>query len=292
MAEQKIELRKIRDFSENIIDTFLFIRQQFKPLIYSFLAIAGIFMLATAIFGGLYQSQFGNVFKEMLSGSRKQMDVMQMYGANYFIFLLLSILNIAAMQVAVVAYMKLYAANGETPTIEAVWNVFKQYFLKAALFTFPVYLLILVGMVFCLAPGIYWAVVLMPFQIILVMEDESFGGAFSRCFTIIKENFWASFGVYIVVYIIYAVAATVISGVVGLISGLLSYFTTKDIVSTIGIATSFLSIFSYLFYVIFFVSIVLQYFSLVEKRDSTGMIQRLDKLGESNQDFGNIKEDY
>jgi hypothetical protein len=52
MAEQKVELRKIRDLSENLNDTFTFIRQNFKPLVTSFLGIAGIVMLANAIMGG------------------------------------------------------------------------------------------------------------------------------------------------------------------------------------------------------------------------------------------------
>ena len=63
MAEQKIELRKIRDLSENLNDTFTFIRQNLKPLVTSFLGIAGIVMLANAIVGGIYQSQAGYVLE-------------------------------------------------------------------------------------------------------------------------------------------------------------------------------------------------------------------------------------
>ena len=60
MAQQKIQLRKIRDFGENFSDTFQFIREEFKPLLVSFILVAGVFMLVTAIFSGLYQkSTFG-----------------------------------------------------------------------------------------------------------------------------------------------------------------------------------------------------------------------------------------
>lgn len=292
MAEQKIDLRRVRDFSENISDTFLFIKQHFKSLLYSFVAIAGIFMLSTAIAGGLYQSQFGEIFKDILSGSKRQLETMQVYGVRYFILIGLSILNLVAMQVVVAAYMKLYAQNGQAPTVEVVWGEFRKYYLKVVVLSLPVYLLILIGMVFCLLPGFYLGVVLMPFQVILVMEDKSMSAAFNRCFSIIKNNFWTSFGIYVVVYIIYAVGAMFISSIAAVISGLLSYLTTKDISSTIGVATSILNIFSYIFYVIFFVSIVLHYFTLVEQFDGTGIINRLEKLGNDHPDFGNIQEQY
>ena len=44
-----MELRKLRDFGENINDTFQFIRQEFKPLLKSFFAIAGVLILVTGI---------------------------------------------------------------------------------------------------------------------------------------------------------------------------------------------------------------------------------------------------
>jgi hypothetical protein len=36
----------------------------------------------------------------------------------------------------------------------------------------------------------------------------------------------------------------------------------------------------------------MHYFTLAEKLDGTGMLQRLDRLGEKGGDFDNIKEQY
>lgn len=296
MAQQKIELRKIRDFSDNLNDTFLFIRQNLKPLLTSFLGIAGIFMLAAAIISGLYQSGMGSVFEQIFKGGRNNSAATSpfyMMNWKYVLMMMFTWLNIIAMEVAIIAYMKVYEANeGQLPTMEEVWAVFRTYFVKVFLFSIPINILILIGFALCIVPGIYLAVVFIPFPVVLMMEDQTFSGAYNRCFTLIKENFWISFGLYLLVYIIYSFSSGIISTIIGAVAGVLYYFTTKNITNTIGIVTSILSIFSFVFYIIYYVSVVLHYFNLTERFDGTGMMRKLDSIGDATQNFDNIQEQY
>jgi hypothetical protein len=214
-------------------------------------------------------------------------------GPTYFALVFLGWINFIAMNVVIACYMKLYnSSQGQSPTIQEVWEEFKKYFLKVFLYTIPVNLITIVGFAFCLLPGIYLAVVFAPFPIALIVENQTFGGAWNRCFSIIKDNFWSSLGIYILVYLIYALSAGIISTVIAALTSIVSYFTTKDISATIGIATSVLSIFSFLFYIIFYVSVCIHYFNLAERHDGTGMMQRLDTLGRSGNDFDNTQEHY
>lgn len=293
MAEQKVELRKTRDLSENLNDTFTFIRQNLKPLATSFIGIAGITMLANAILGGIYQSQAGKVFKDILGRPNDVRFLFNFLSPTYFAVLILGWLNFIAMNVVIACYMKLYdVSQNRPPAIQEVWEEFKKYFLKLFLYSIPVSLITIAGFSFCLLPGVYLAVVFAPFPIVVVVENQTFGEAWSRCFNLIKDNFWTSFGIYILVYLIYALTSGIISTVVATLTGLISYFTTKDMSATIGIATSVLSIFSFLFYMIFYVSVCLHYFNLTERQDGTGMMRRLDTLGGSGNDFDNIQEHY
>lgn len=293
MAEQKIELRKIRDLSENLNDTFTFIRQNFKPLVTSFLGIAGIVMLANAIVGGIYQSQAGYVFRDIFSNQNDKRFHFSVFSPTYFALVFLGWINFIAMNVVIACYMKLYnSSQWQSPTIQEVWEEFKNYFLKVLLYTIPVNLITIAGFAFCLLPGIYLAVVFAPFPIALIVENQTLGGAWDRCFSIIKDNFWSSMGIYILAYLIYAISAGIISAVIAALTSIVSYFTTKDISATIGIVTSVLSIFSFLFYIIFYVSVCIHYFNLAERHDGTGMMQRLDTLGGSGNDFDNIQEHY
>jgi len=148
-----------------------------------------------------------------------------------------------------------------------------------------------VGLVFCIVPGVYFWVVLMLFEIVLMVEGKSFSEAFSRCYVIIKNNFWQSFGIYIIAYLIYSFSSGIIGGIIAVITGAISYFTTEDISTTIGLATSILNIFSFVFYVVFYISAILQYFSLTERYDGTGILKRLDTLG-GKSTFNNIEEEY
>ncbi len=302
MAEQKIELRKIRDLSENLNDTFGFIRQNFKPLVLSFLSIAGIFMLANSILSGIYQGGvMGGAFKDFMRGYQDgrrgngsiSRSPFWMFNETYFVVVALAWLNFIAMSNVITCYMKLYdRLQGQAPTIQRVWDEFKKYFFKVLLFSIPIALLTAVGFAFCIAPGIYLAVVFVPFSIAVIVEDETFGGAWNRCFAIIKNNFWNSLGIYFLVYIIYAFSAGIISGIFALLTGLISYFTTKDVSTTITMATSVLNIFSFVFYIVFYVSVVLHYFNLAERHYGIGMMQKLDTLGGKGNDFNNSQEQY
>ena len=294
MAEQKVELRKTRDFSENLNDTILFIRQNFKPLLASFLCIAGVFMLTSAIINGLYQSQMGSLFEQIFNRKRtRPTSPVEVFNANYFLLIIFAWINYVAMQVAVISYIKVYEVkNGEAPSIAEVWDVFRRYFLKVFFYSIPIALLTALGFILCIAPGVYLAVVFVPFSVILMIEDETFGGAYDRCFKLVKNNFWISLGIYFLTYLIAAFSSGIISIVVGGIAGLISYFTAKNISTTVGILTSILDIFGLIFYIVYYLSVCLHYFNLAEKYDGTGMMRKLDSIGGKDQNFDNIQEQY
>src|SRR4029078_1598834 len=163
---------------------------------------------------------------------------------------------------------------------------------KVFFYSIPIALLMGLGFVLCIIPGIYLWVVFVPFSVILIIEDETLGGAYDRCFRLIKNNFWISLGIYFLTYLIAAFGGGIISAVVGGIGGLISYFTTKDINATVGIVTSILNILGFIFYIVFYLSICLHYFNLVEKYDGTGMMRKLDSLGGNDQNFDNTQEQY
>ena len=293
MAEQKVELRKIRDFSEVLNDTFLFIKQNIKPLLASFVAIAGIFMLASAIFTGLYRDSFGSVLQSIIYGTLGSNDsIDSSMSFTYILLPILGWLDVVAMKTSVIAYMKVYEAKGgEAPELMEVWEVFKQYFLKIFFYSIPIVFVIAIGACFCFLPGVYLWVVFLPFEMILVMEDQTFTGAWDRCYTIIRENWWPSFGIYIVAYLINITGTWIVGGIMTVITGIFTYFTTKDFSSTFTIVTSILNVLSFVFFIIFYIAAILNYFSLVEKYDGIGMMKRLEGIG-GNTASHSIEEEY
>ncbi|HRI21466.1 MAG TPA: hypothetical protein PLA68_10960 [Panacibacter sp.] len=293
MAQQKIQLRKIRDFGENLGDTFQFIRQEFKPLASAFILISGIFILSSSILGGLYQKQAFGFLDDLKTGTvAPQNTFSNIFTAGYFIFILVTVLNISAMRTVIAVYMKLYDELDEPPTLQQVWSLFAKNFFKIFAYSIPQFILIVIGCLFCLAPGIYFMVVLMPYPFVIVNENQSFGDAFSRCINITKENFWISLGTYFIAYLIYSISSGIIGVIVAGVVGVGSYFSTNEISSTAAIATSVLSVVQYVFYIVFFVSVGLQYYNLAELKDGTGLERRLANLGGSANSNAGIEEQY
>ena len=294
MAEQKIQLRKLRDFGENFNDTFLFIRQNLKPLFKSFFAISAILMIGVAIFSGIYSSRSFNIFGAVLRGKSDKVNQMEtLIGFEYFMLVLLMLLLYVTMQVVLGAYIKYYLENdGKQPGIDDVWTTFKRYFFKVLLFSIPFSLLTILGIFLCIAPGVYCWVLFTPFPLIAMIEDETFVGTYERCLQLLKENFWISFAIYLVGYLIYYISNSIFAGLGAVILGVSAYFSTENISDTLGIVTSFLSIFSYCFYIVYFISISLHYFSLVEQHDGTGLLNRINDIGINRTDKHNTEEQY
>lgn len=283
MAAAKIELRKIRDFGTVISDDFAFIKQEFKPLFRSVLLYAGVFILATGIFQGLTYGQH-NIWNEILNSRHTPEDRANPFDriltANYFIALFCSFLAQASIVTAVACYMKAYKDNGnESPASQEVWALFSHYIFPVAGISFVLGLLTLLGFALCIIPGIYLFIVLAPIPFVIIIEDDRSFNVFGRCFDLIKENFWPSLGLYFVLAIIYSVCASIIGAILGAIAGLAGYFTTKDISTSIGLVYGIFSVIPYLFIIILYTGIGLNYFSLEEKLDGTGMMEKINAMG-------------
>ncbi len=292
MAQQKIQLRKIRDFGENFSDTFQFIRQEFKPLVTSFVLIAGIFILINAIITGLYEKQAFGAITDLSKGVFDLQRLGAVYSPLYFLTLISAVVAYTTMFTVVAVYMKYVEEHDTSPAVIDVWRQFARYFPKILVFGIIQSVIIVAGIILCIAPGFYLLTALMPYAFIMVMEEQSFGATFRRCFQLIKENFWVSLGIYFVAGIIAGVCSAVIGIILGLIVGAGSYFTTHEVSGAAGAAISIFKVVEHLFYIIFFVSAGLQYYNLVETKDGTGLEKRLESLGGNTNPNAAIEEQY
>ena len=132
----------------------------------------------------------------------------------------------------------------------------------------------------------------MPFSFIIINEKASFSDTFNRCFDLIKENFWISLAIYLVAMLIFSFSSGIVSFIIGLVAEVLSYFTTSDVNTGLPIVGAVLNLIEYFFYIIFFVSAGLQYYTLVEVRDGTGLARRLENLGGNVHPNTDIEEEF
>ena len=289
IPQQNLELSQTRDFSQIIGDTFQFIRENFKQLITCFFVFCGFFLVATFITVFLYQLNLVSLTNN-ISNDPDSYDsaspagiLSKVFNAEFVLIILFEFFYIIMVHVCIISYIALYKAKGNQPVTTAeVWGYVKYYFFRVMGSSMVLYLLALFAFLCCVIPGIwiYPAVSLMiP---IMIIENGSLGYAFNQAFKLIKGNWWMTFGVIFVTGIV----AAILSSIVTVPSSLLAFGTMfLHKTAHAGGSQLFTAIYyvcaelARVFYIIPTIAIVITYFSLNEAQEGTGLMERINQMG-------------
>jgi len=298
--DSKIELAKPRDFGETVSDTFAFIKQNFKPLLKYFFIFCGFFLFATfallvltevkALSFASYSASVDS-FNESSNLSR----ALSLLG-GYLVLMIFIVLNYVAINVTVLCYMTLYKQKQNTvPTTEEMWGYFKYFYLRVLGSSVLLYILMIIGFAFCLIPGIYLSPIFALIPCIMIMENTSFGYAFNQSFRLIKDNWWVTFGVIVVIYIILYVVNLFIS-IPAIIFGVGNVFlnlkNSRALSLPVAIIISLLRTVEYVFQMLIVVAVGLCYFNLHESKEGTGLLDRINQFGTGESHTDTTKEEY
>jgi hypothetical protein len=272
-----IELRRIRDFGEIINDTFTFLKQNFKPLFLSLLVICGFFVLVgtvTTAFSqiAIYDSVDANQASDYNSGLKVGLGVI----ANA----LVTILSQFFIYLTTLCFVAVYLEKkGEKPTAQDVWSYFKHYFFRSLGSAFLLMILACLGFLFCFIPGIYLMPIFYLVLPVMVMENASFNYSFNKGFKLIKDYWWTVFGIIFVCSLIVSVCSSIATVPLTLVSSLRPFVSMKYVSWPIMIFFSMLQNILMLTYAIPTIAIALCYFSLEERKDGTGILERIEMFG-------------
>ncbi len=276
-----IVLYQTRDFGAKINATFQYIVQQFRSLGLALLYIAGPVVLVAGIADGMSESAVrGNLF-----GLTSRASVVSL-GAYLLAFWLVPLVTYA--------HLKVYGQTEGGPVrVSDVWREVRRAFGRAVV-AIALYLLVcVIGSFIFVLPGIYFAVTLSMILAVVVMEDAGPADAFGRCFTLIQDHWWSTFGLLSIMGFVY----------LSLLSLILVPATLWDVLKSVlhlpeipPLAMAFLGAFIVLALLLFLVVVVLaigfQYFNLVEKREHPGLIDRIDSIGETAPQTQLANEDF
>lgn len=297
MAE-KIEFRKVREFGEIIGDTFLFLKQNFKPLMKAFIYLCGIFMLGGILTSIMTQLELGGMQQNIRNTSNFSGGLIwaavSKFAIRYLLMLLLMILSYTSIYVTILSYVALYIQKGNiAPNVEEVWSYYKFYFLR--MLGSGIVMSFFLGLCFvcCFFPGVYVFPAVSIFYPIMVIENASLAYSFNRSFKLLQNEWWPTAGVILVIFII-TYACTMFVQLPATIIAMISAFThaEKPITKTYAIVTSISQYLSQVFLIIPIVAATFVYFNLVERKESTGLMDRIDGLGKAPQQFNATPEEY
>ena len=289
---QKINFYEKRDLGDKINVTFQFLRQNFVPLFKSLLYIAGPVILVAGVVGGLYQMTLlstGGIYEP----TEPSFDTFGALFAQGSVNILVSILMTAVVITVVYEYFVLYmqADTLTFPTVSAVWEGTKRDFLKVLLSSVVTSILVGIGIIFLIIPGLILLAALSLIFIIQIKERLSFGDAFSRCFSLTSGNYLSTLGLLLVVAILQTIIVLVLLTPIGLITGLGLFFSdsAEDIITRQSstfyqilaiVGQVFSNLVTQLLSAISTVAIAFQYSNLVEKKESTGLMENVNTIGE------------
>lgn len=285
-----IQFKKQRELGTILGDTFKFIRLQWKPLFGLIFRIAGPALILLVLAYVFYmQTVFGSL--GILEGNPNFFGSSEFGFTIILSFLLIILAGIAyyglmygTVMYSIQSYMH---NNGEIDKKEVITGV-KRDFWKLMGISVLTGLMIVVGMLVCIAPGIYLAVVLATTYGVLVFEKRSVTDSISYSFELIKGEWWITFATLLVILILYYVII-MIAQIPQYIYFFIKMFTVAETMSSdpssmfdgIYIALNgFALLMQYIFYVIIVIATGFIYFNLNEKKNFTGTIETIESLGE------------
>lgn len=286
--DQKIEFRQARDFGQIINDTFVFVKQNFKPLLKSVIYICGFFFVAYAITSVFNTVRMQEIVKD---GDIATSPFKIYYSWEFGLNLLFSVAFSSSLFITVFSYISLYLEKqNQVPEVEEVWAYFKHFFLKILIASFLMGCLTTVGFMFCIVPGVYLWPVTCLILASMVFENSTLGYAFSRGFSLIKNKWWSTFGAIGIVMLIVVGLALLITLPATILSAA-SLLVSKTQLSY-SILNAALASVSMVFVILPCVAISLAYFSLVEQKEGAGLQGKIDQIGQNNPDLDLPEEQY
>jgi len=285
-----------RDFGQKISATFEFIGAHWRSLGQVLLYLAVPIALVQGIVGAVLQSQTLSTIQQ--AGYRYSSGSGYVSGrfAAYSTLLqspLYLLNNIIAVSLHAVLILSVYgyllccvypAQEGAPVTVADVWEVVKRQFLSTFFSLYGIWILIALGLLLLLVPGIYLGVAISLFFVVKVLENTGFSTTISRCVSLTSGKWWSTFGLLVVmgliIYFMFAALGIMVALFGGIKSLLLSSGSASA--SVLVVLSAFSGLLSLLLYPPVMLAIAFQYFNLVELKEGVGLRLLVDKLGQAN----------
>lgn len=285
---QKIKLLKVRDFGEIFNDTFSFLRQNLWPLVKPSIIIAGPLFFIGGLFygrgiGGYYKNIFGSIGEDTPDFEAMESSMVDMfinYGIGYIFIILGYILFITILNSYIILYRKTDYDPAELTTA-LVWQESKKHLGMVIITAIVTIILLFIGFILCFVPGIFLSV---PLSLLIIMRMEerelSLGEAIRKCFKLVENYWWLTFGMILILSLIYSLVSSTLSLPVTLTLMGSSFFqigTIGSIIQSLLMGITYL--FTFLLSGILYVGIAVTYYSHKERMEGISLANRIDSIG-------------
>ena len=278
---ERINLSVERSFSEVITATFNFLKQEIRPFLAGFaVLVLPIIVLIVLAFNGVLTNSLFLSEEEMMVNPAL---IASMYMNMMWVGLLSGLLSFWS-ELFVLAYLRVYrnhylAGNQEMITLKEVWQMMLDKLLRFWGWSIIFGLIIFVGLMFCIIPGIYFGIALIFGTYYVVMKDVSVGDAFSASWNLIKGNWWMTFGLVVVLGLLIAVVSFIFelpSFILGVGTGISGELPNTYLLIAVVL---FAYIGKFLLNMVLYLGLGMQFFSLQEREEHTTLLGKIENMG-------------
>lgn len=283
---QPINFQQVRDFGGIFNATFEFIRQEYKllgkTLLYYALPITLIATIVITYTTYIQMDTFtgGNI---MYPNKAYYLSVAFSSLSSLIIVYIFTLLTYAY----VAAYIK-YGSNNFG--LKEVLDFAKRKWLMLLIINILFSIMSFIGFIFCIIPGIYLFITFYFASYSYFNEDTELIESFSRSYNVISDNWWLTFGLFLVISMLIGTASMVFyipAILISVITAATSAHGSPDL-SIFKIvmvtATSLLTVLKGATTVVMVIAMEFQYFSLLKKKYDPELEQLINKVTKSEND--------
>lgn len=271
---QKIKLFGSRDFSSNFDMTLNFLKQNYVSILKGIVVVVPVYLIIA-----YFMSSINSL------STRPSADILETYAAifsaGFFVSYFLIILSSMVVMLYIISYMAIYAKSSDGVVKNSdVWSKVANAFLPVLGASIIFGILLSIGFLLCIIPGIIILVYLGFYCYVYVNEEKSIIDSFYRSYELVSHNWWVTFGYGIIFFLIimvlgavfaiptYLVALGTVFGM-GFFSGEI-YMYISSLISYAG---------SFLLYPIMYVAMGVMYYSHRNKLEGIDMETEIDNIG-------------
>ena len=293
MKNNYIKLKKERDLGAIISDTFKFIREEYKTVLRLYFKHVGWLLLLVVAASTYYQYQSFNITADLIADEGLQnflIDMLSSTGVSLLLLFVSSITYTALSITTINSIIKSYVNNQGEIKDDEVSQYIGQFFGRTLVSFIIVGVLVAIGFMLCILPGIYLIVPLTLIFPIIVFQEKSFSDAFTECFKLIKQNWWITFATLLIISILISIIGGLFSIPLVVMSAIETYTSLSDGSETTGAADLasnwvymalyvFATLAQYIVSLVTLISIAFIYFNLNEYHNKTGTLEDIDNIG-------------
>jgi hypothetical protein len=279
MSKPAVTLLAKRDFGQKINATFEFLTQNFKPLAKALLTIAGPPALLTGIIKGVTSI---NALKT-ISGDEFA-EFLKIFQAENPLASLLTLITGIFATCTVYSFITLYEEEGSSVSITPakIWERLSSSISTVLGSTFIYFIIVILGAICLIIPGIYLGVALAFYQFIIIRERAGATDSLRRSNQLIRGKWWSTFGLMFVMGIIMGILSLCLQIPVAII-GIFKAVTINSMTDANGILLILGNILSALgsifFQALVATALAFQYYNLVERTQGEGIRADIDSIG-------------